>query len=214
MVEQLRREMPTDRDATLVSVLAYAGLRPGEALALTWADIGERTILVERSVALGEVKETKTRRSRSVRLLAPLSSDLKKLRLQVGRPEDGELVFPRPDGKAWLDTDWRNWRERVFQPKAKAAGLGAIRPYDLRHSFGSLLIAERRTIIDVARQAGHSPTMALNTYGHVFDELEGTEPASAEELIRKARATRVRPQRPDVGLKENKNPAERDCSGR
>jgi integrase len=27
------------RDATLVSVLAYAGLRPGEALALTWGDI-------------------------------------------------------------------------------------------------------------------------------------------------------------------------------
>jgi integrase len=209
MVEHLRRQMPTDRDATLVSVLAYAGLRPGEALALTWADIGERTILVERSVALGEVKETKTRRSRSVRLPAPLSSDLRKLRLQLGRPEDEELVFPQPDGMAWLDTDWRNWRERVFQPKAKAAGLGAIRPYDLRHSFVSLLIAEQRTIIDVARQAGHSPTMALNTYGHVFDELEGTEPASAEELIRKARATQVRPQHLDVSSDANKNPAER-----
>ncbi len=77
-VEQLRRRMPTDQDATLVSVLAYAGLRPGEALALTWADIGERTILVERSVALGEVKKTKTRTTRSVRLLAPLSNDLKR----------------------------------------------------------------------------------------------------------------------------------------
>ena len=53
-VEQLRRLMPTDQDATLVSVLAYAGLRPGEALALTWGDVGERTILVERSVALGD----------------------------------------------------------------------------------------------------------------------------------------------------------------
>ena len=67
--------MPTDQDATLVSVLAYAGLRPGEALALTWADVGERTILVERSIALGEVKETKTRTTRSVRLLAPLKND-------------------------------------------------------------------------------------------------------------------------------------------
>src|SRR5262249_4744877 len=40
------------RDATLVSVLAYAGLRPGEALALRWGDLGERTILVERAAAL------------------------------------------------------------------------------------------------------------------------------------------------------------------
>jgi integrase len=35
MVERLRREIPDERYATLVSVLAYAGLRPGEALALT-----------------------------------------------------------------------------------------------------------------------------------------------------------------------------------
>ena len=56
-------------------------LRPGEALALTWGDVGERTILVERSVALGELKETKTRTTRSVRLLAPLRNDLKALRM-------------------------------------------------------------------------------------------------------------------------------------
>ena len=199
--------MPTEQDATLVSVLAYAGLRPGEALGLTWGDIGERTILVERSVALGEVKETKTRTSRSVRLLAPLSADLKTLRMRRGRPADGELIFPRPDGEPWRDTDWRNWRQRVFQPAAKTAGLGSIPPYDLRHSFVSLLIAERRTIIDVARQAGHSPTMALNTYGHVFDELDGAEPASAEELIRAARATLVRPPHRSVGSRANKNSA-------
>ena len=206
-VEQLRRVMPTEQDRTLVSVLAYAGLRPGEALGLRWGDVGERTILVERSVALGEMKETKTRTSRSVRLLAPLSADLKKLRMRRGRPADGELIFPRPDGEPWRDTDWRNWRRRVFQAAAETAGLGTIRPYDLRHSFVSLLIAERRTIIDVARQAGHSPTMALNTYGHVFDELDGAEPASAEELIRAARATLVRPQHRSVGSRTNENPA-------
>jgi integrase len=54
------------RDATLVSVLAYAGLRPGEALALTWAHIRERTILVEAAVSIGVVSETKTRRRRTV----------------------------------------------------------------------------------------------------------------------------------------------------
>ncbi|MEA2275768.1 MAG: hypothetical protein QOC78_728 [Solirubrobacteraceae bacterium] len=38
----LRRRLA--RDATLVSVLAYAGLRPGEALALTWAHVRDRTL--------------------------------------------------------------------------------------------------------------------------------------------------------------------------
>ncbi|MGH2941956.1 MAG: hypothetical protein ACRDLN_04190 [Solirubrobacteraceae bacterium] len=44
------------RSATLVSVLAYAGVRPGEALALRFRDVQERTILVEQAVSLGEVK--------------------------------------------------------------------------------------------------------------------------------------------------------------
>lgn len=39
------------RDATLVSVLAYAGLRPGEALGLTWSHVRERTLLVEAAVS-------------------------------------------------------------------------------------------------------------------------------------------------------------------
>jgi hypothetical protein len=67
--------------------------------------------------------------------------------------------------------------------------------------------SERRSIVDVARQAGHSPLMALNTYGHVFDELEDAERVSAEALIRDARATLVRPPRQDVGPQANKNSA-------
>jgi len=48
------RAASSPRDATLISVLAYAGLRPGEALALQWRDIREQTILVERAISLGE----------------------------------------------------------------------------------------------------------------------------------------------------------------
>jgi site-specific recombinase XerD len=49
-VEALRRQMLRDpdhglRDATLVSVLAYAGLRPEEALALEYEHLRETTIL-------------------------------------------------------------------------------------------------------------------------------------------------------------------------
>ena len=41
------------RDATLISVLAYAGLRPGEALGLRWGDVREQTLLVQRAISLG-----------------------------------------------------------------------------------------------------------------------------------------------------------------
>lgn len=49
-----------------------------------------------------------------------------------------------------------------------------------------------RSLLDVARQAGHSPTMALNTYGHVIEELEGADVVSAESAIKQARAKFVR----------------------
>jgi integrase len=180
-VEALRRHFVAAeglRDATLVSVLAYAGLRPGEALGLTWRAVGNRTLVV---------KAKKTGQRRSVRLLGPVKSDLAAWRLASRRPDDRALVFPRPRGGPWNDNDWRNRRRRVFQPAARAVGLDrGARPYDLRHSFVSLLIRERASIVEVARQAGHAPTMILDTYGHVFDELEGAERGSAESEIRRA----------------------------
>jgi integrase len=53
------RTASSPRDAALISVLAYAGLPPAEALAGQWRDIREQTILVERAVSLGEEKDTK-----------------------------------------------------------------------------------------------------------------------------------------------------------
>ena len=147
----------------------YGGLRPGEALALTWAHVRDRTILVEAAVSIGRLAETKTRRRRTVRLLSPLAEDLEGFRQRAQRP-DGELIFPRPDGDPWRRTDYQNWRRRIYIPAADAAGVEIARPYDLRHSFVSLLIAEGHNVVEVARQAGRSPKVALDTYAHVFEE--------------------------------------------
>jgi integrase len=193
-VEQIRRRLIAGgrmRDATLVSVLAYAGLRPGEALALRWGDVRNRTILVERALALGELKETKTGQRRTVRLLRPLAKDLVEWRLASGSPRDDSAVFPTRAGGLWTDWHWRNWRKRVFAVAVADAGVADLRPYDLRHSFVSLLIAEGRNVVEIAREAGHAPTMALATYGHVIEELEGAERRPAEEQIRAAREAGV-----------------------
>lgn len=189
-VERMRAQLRARgrlRDATLVCLLAYAGLRPGEALALQWRHVRERTLLVEGALALGRVAETKTRQTRTVQLLPPLASDLVEWQLACGRPDDSTWLFPGRDGSPWTDSDWRNWRRRIFAPLAASVGLSSARPYDLRHAFCSLLIAEGRSVVEIARQAGHSPAMTLDTYGHVIDELEGSERLPAEMVIRSAR---------------------------
>ena len=57
------------------------------------------------------------------------------------------------------------------------------RPYDLRHSFASLLLHEGRSVIYVARQLGHDARLTLSTYGHVIDELDDVPRIDAEAAI-------------------------------
>jgi integrase len=57
-----------------------------------------------------------------------------------------------------------------------------MRPYDLRHAFCSLLIGEGMSVVEVARQAGHAPTMTLATYAHVIADMEGGERVSASQV--------------------------------
>ena len=94
----------------------------------------------------------------------------------------------------WRATDWRNWRKRIYKPVAEAVGIDGARPYDLRHAFASLLIYEGRlSVVDIAAQLGHNPTVCLDTYAHVMAEQRGAEPVSAEAEIAAARAAASAP---------------------
>lgn len=155
-VERIRAGLD-QRDATLVATLAYAGLRPGEALDLRWGDVLERTIVVSAP---------KTGRRRNVRLLRPLATDLAAWRLASGSPAQRGLVRERRRdtldrrGVKELDTP-------CIPPRRARRWCGDATPYALRHSFVSLLLAEGRSVIDVAQQAGHKASLSLDTYGPV-----------------------------------------------
>ncbi|MGZ4217669.1 MAG: tyrosine-type recombinase/integrase [Solirubrobacteraceae bacterium] len=185
------------RDATLISVLAYSGLRPQEALALRWADVRERTLLIERAISAGRVAATKTHKARTVRLLEPLAADLREFRMAAGRPAADQLIFPGHDGSHWTKTTWDNWRERTFARLLASVGLAGAVPYDLRHSFASLLLHEGRSVHYVARQLGHSARLTLDTYGHVMDELDHAPRLAAVDAIMQARSDPP-PERPGL----------------
>jgi integrase len=181
-VEKIRAKLDAEGSA-LVSVLAYAGLRPSEALALRWPDIGKKTIRVERAIDLdGSAKDTKTGAERSVVLLKPLAADLKTWRVTQN---GSELVFAR-DGRAWSETRWRNWRRRKF--KAASAGSDIRRPYDLRHSIASLWLHEGANPVQVAAWLGHNVSETFKTYAHVLGELDPSDRTSAADRIEAARA--------------------------
>jgi hypothetical protein len=87
----------------------------------------------------------------------------------------------------WNDGAWQSWHRGAWHPACAVASIENARPYDLRHSFVSLLIHERHSVVGVARQAGHSPTMTLDVYAHVLDEFDIVERVSAEDQIAQAR---------------------------
>jgi integrase len=196
VVERLRVAMPSGRDRRLVSVLAYSGLRPGEALALESTDVGKKTISVARAIKLDGPGDTKTHKARSISLLGVLAADLEDI--GVG------LIFPGHDGEHWTRTAYGNWRERVWQPACETVGIGTITttkidgkpkrsytgatPYDLRHSFASLMFHEQRNPLEIADMLGHSPQVLFSTYAHVIAELRGAAPISAEDQIKAARS--------------------------
>ena len=187
-IERIRAAL-RPRDATLVSLLAYAGLRPGEATCARWADLGERTLHVQAS---------KTGRARVVRLYAPLVADLAEWRMACGRPAERALIFPceqvaqsrRRQSIEWQLHDWQNWVQRIYQPAALAAGVsGDMRAYRLRGSFVSLALWEGQSLTRVAEQAGHSIATLAKHYAGVLEELEDQPRLAAAEAIRRARET-------------------------
>ncbi|MGZ4268799.1 MAG: site-specific integrase, partial [Solirubrobacteraceae bacterium] len=199
-----------------MSVLAYAGLRPGEALALRWGDVRERTVLIQRALSLGTEDDTKTTQHRTVRLLAPLKADLAAWRLASGRPGDDALAFPCRTGEPWTVAAYQSWRRRSFNRARQAADAPAATPYALRHSYASLLLHEGRSVIYVARQLGHDARLTLTRYGHVIDELEDQPRIDAEEAIRQARVPRRVPSQfpatPDEPNSENEEAPNLDRS--
>ena len=73
-------------------------------------------------------------------------------------------------------------------PACTAAGVRGVTPYSLRHTFASLLIAEGRTVHEVARLLGHStPTLTLTTYGHLFDRAQIEQGETMETAAARAR---------------------------
>jgi integrase len=182
-VELVRADLLARDDcasALIVCLIAYAGLRTlSEISELERRDVGSKAL---------RVNARKTRRMRTVDLLAPLDADL---RPWVAALPDRSLtapVVPRFDGTALKEVDWRNWRRRIYRPAALRTGLPSARPYDLRHSFVSLLIWEGRSVAEVAQQAGHSIETCSRDYVHVFKDYDPARRVTAAEQIARARA--------------------------
>lgn len=164
-VEDLAASMGEWRVLTLV--LAYTGLRWGEAVALRARridlergriEVSESVTRVGRSLVVGPPK---SHAHRSVPVPAFLVDELRPL---IEELEDDDLVFESPIG-GYL-TSW------TYRSKFDAARpVTEMTPHDLRHTAASLAISAGANVKAVQRMLGHATaTLTLDRYGHLFDD--------------------------------------------
>jgi integrase len=169
-----------------VLVLAYCGLRPGEAAALRRRDLDDLgRLTIERGFTehRGQLleRDTKTHRLRVVQVPTSVLHVLRAHLDTFVEHDPGALLFTTPAGSP---VRIANWRHRVWQPAANQIGLpGWATPYVLRHTAASLMAQRGVPVSAAAAALGHDPAIFLRTYAHLYPgDLRAV--ADAMDLIR------------------------------
>lgn len=176
-----------DRLGLLFKFALESGMRPEEYLGLKWSDLDfeKATATVQRTMVrrkigggwyFGKPKTAKSRRCipMSSEIFAELKAhrneQLKQLMLLGSEYERNDLVFAAEFGRP---LDQKNIRNRNFAKVCEAAGLEGFRPYDLRHSMATLMLADGVHPKIVSERLGHaSIVLTLDTYSHVLPNMQ------------------------------------------
>lgn len=154
------------------------GLRVGELGALEWRDLQGDSLHVTRTIGGSGTKTPAGRR------IVPVPADARQV-LDVYRATkalDGvetPLVFSTSPGghitRQLARTSLLRWSNR--------AGVTALTPHGLRHTFASMMIAAGVDAATLARTLGHkSPAFTMKRYVHFFERAQARQALTLAEL--------------------------------
>ena len=165
----LVRAADSDPDGAIFLTAAFTGLRMGELLALRWRDVdfAGNAIRVRASYYAGHLTTPKSGKVRAV----PMAPDVASALAQLSRREhwvgDDDLVFIGASG-SYLDGSALRRRYKVALDRA---GLRRLRFHDLRHTFGTRMIA-KADIRRVQEWMGHADIQTTMRYLHYAPRSE------------------------------------------
>lgn len=169
----------------LFHLLAYSGMRKGEALALTWKDIdfNKNEIRINKAISRGKdnklyVKTTKTGIVRTIKIDHKTMAILKKWKKQQREDylvlgfntlQPNQLVFSNEQNEFLQPTKTRKWLEHVLTKYQ----LPKITTHGFRHTHCSLLFEAGFSIKEVQDRLGHSDAQTtMNIYAHLSEHAK------------------------------------------
>lgn len=168
IIEDMRKRYP-EPVANMVETWFFAGFRTSEIFGQRWPNVdlrGKSLLVAEASVRGKQKDSTKTSEARTVllnsRALAAITRQAKHTRV-IG-------------GHVWLDPrynepwkDERAFRRSYWTPTLKRLGIRYRRPYNMRHTYATMMLMAGMTPAFCAGQLGHSVQMFLRTYAKWLD---------------------------------------------
>lgn len=183
------------RYAALVLVLAFGGLRFGEATALRRCDVAPdgSTVTVERSVRnVGShwlVGPPKTEAGvRTVVLPGFVAAALAAHLHDTVADDERAIVFATRTGQYVARSNFG----ATFRRAVEACGLPAVRVHELRHTGATLAAATGATTAELMHRLGHATPAAALVYQHASAHRDA-EIARALDALATATAAPIRP---------------------
>lgn len=168
-VWSLVRAAASEQDGAIYLTAAFTGLRLGELLALRWRDVdfAGSVIRVRASYAAGALTTPKSGKVRAVPLAPDVAAALARLGKRVDWVGEDDLVLC---GETGSHLDGSALRRR-YKVALAAAGLRQLRFHDLRHTFGTRMIA-KADIRRVQEWMGHADVQTTMRYLHYAPRSE------------------------------------------
>jgi integrase len=173
----LKQNSADAHDAALLSL--FSGLRIGECLALTWADIN----LEEGRIF---VKDTKNKRNRHAYITA-------EIREMLNRRHQGQSKADYILGRGkrqYLDTSIRSHFNQAVNDLGLNDGITDRRQklvfHSLRHTFASWLVQMGKPLYTVSRLMGHSSIKMTERYAHLAPETQRAAAMELEGILRES----------------------------
>jgi integrase len=155
--------------ANLVEFWFFTGVRTSEVAGLRWpnVDLPSKYVMVAEAMVRGVEKDnTKTNVARQVILNSRALGALKR-QAEHTRMAAGHVFLDPRYAEPWREE--RAFRRSYWTPALKALGIRYRKPYNMRHTYATMMLMAGMTPAFCAKQLGHSVEVFLSTYAKWLD---------------------------------------------